>query len=227
LNHLQTKYTTTNIPNYFGLERDFTMAKTSMLIALVVLLTSSRGEAFSTKTARIGTHFLPETSRIQCRRRTAELTTSSGCPRLISHGGVALRVSTTAPDGDASFYSHKLSPKRNRQPPLTPAQKETIRKEYHVPSVKNVLAFAVPAVGVWLCVPLLSMITTSCVGLIAGTSQQAALNPAIAVINYSAKAMVSGGTTPLVAYLTVRMTHLTFWLSSSLVSRFSSREPPQ
>jgi hypothetical protein len=37
---------------------------------------------------------------------------------------------------------------------------------------------------------LLSMIDTSCVGSLAGTAQLAALNPAIAVMNYSSKLMV-------------------------------------
>lgn len=49
-----------------------------------------------------------------------------------------------------------------------------------VPSVAQILRFAVPAVGVWLCSPLLSMIDTSVVGLFSGTLQQAALNPAVA-----------------------------------------------
>lgn len=77
------------------------------------------------------------------------------------------------------------------EPASTTAQQEQVLEEYRVPKVRDVLAFAVPAVGVWLCVPLLSMITTSCVGLLSGTAQQAALNPAVAVINYSARAMVS------------------------------------
>jgi hypothetical protein len=59
-----------------------------------------------------------------------------------------------------------------------------------VPSVRTILSFAVPAIGVWLCSPLLSMIDTSTVGLFAGTVQQAALNPAVAVTDYSARTMV-------------------------------------
>ena len=54
------------------------------------------------------------------------------------------------------------------------------------PSVAKILKFAVPAVGVWLCSPLLSLIDTSSVGLLSGTIQQAALNPAVAVTDYAA-----------------------------------------
>jgi len=38
--------------------------------------------------------------------------------------------------------------------------------------------------GVWLCGPILSMIDTSAVGLLSGTAQQAALNPAVSVTDY-------------------------------------------
>ena len=60
-----------------------------------------------------------------------------------------------------------------------------------VPSVSRILKFAVPAVGVWLCSPLLSLIDTSAVGLLSGTTQQAALNPAVAVTDYAALLIVS------------------------------------
>jgi Na+-driven multidrug efflux pump len=70
-----------------------------------------------------------------------------------------------------------------------------------VPSVRTILSFAVPAIGVWLCSPLLSMIDTSTVGLFAGTVQQAALNPAVAVTDYSARTMsfLYTGTTNIIA----------------------------
>jgi Na+-driven multidrug efflux pump len=69
------------------------------------------------------------------------------------------------------------------------------------PDAKKVLAFAVPAIGVWLCSPLLSLIDTSSVGLLAGTAQQAALNPAVAVADYSARLLsfLYTGTTHMVA----------------------------
>jgi hypothetical protein len=58
------------------------------------------------------------------------------------------------------------------------------------PSVRKILTFAIPAIGVWLCGPLLSLIDTSAVGLLSGTAQQAALNPATAVTDYAALLIV-------------------------------------
>ena len=59
-------------------------------------------------------------------------------------------------------------------------------EELDAPDLKKILLFALPAIGVWLCNPLLSLIDTSCVGLYSGTLQQAALNPATAVTDYGA-----------------------------------------
>jgi Na+-driven multidrug efflux pump len=69
------------------------------------------------------------------------------------------------------------------------------------PSVAKILLFAIPAIGVWLCNPLLSLIDTSAVGMLSGTIQQAALNPAVAVTDYSAllMAFMYTGTTNLIA----------------------------
>lgn len=69
------------------------------------------------------------------------------------------------------------------------------------PAVSKILKFAIPAIGVWLCNPLLSLIDTSAVGLLSGTAQLAALNPAAAVTNYAALliAFMYTGTTNLVA----------------------------
>jgi len=69
------------------------------------------------------------------------------------------------------------------------------------PSVSSIIKFAVPAVGVWLCSPLLSLIDTSAVGILSGTVQQAALNPATAVTEYAAFliAFLYTGSTNLVA----------------------------
>jgi hypothetical protein len=50
------------------------------------------------------------------------------------------------------------------------------------PSVAQVLRFAVPAVSVSLCWPLLALQDTSAVAGIMGA--QAALHPAVAVLNY-------------------------------------------
>jgi len=69
------------------------------------------------------------------------------------------------------------------------------------PSVGKILKFAVPAIGVWLCGPILSLIDTSAVGVFSGTVQQAALNPAVAVTDYAALliAFLYTGTTNMVA----------------------------
>lgn len=63
-------------------------------------------------------------------------------------------------------------------------------KKIEAPSVKSIMRIAIPAIGIWLCSPLLSTIDTSTVGLLAGTAQQAALSPAVAVTDYSARLMV-------------------------------------
>lgn len=69
------------------------------------------------------------------------------------------------------------------------------------PSIKRIISFAIPAIGIYLCNPLLSTIDTSTVGIMCGTLQQAALNPAVTIIDYSARAMsfLFTGTTNLLA----------------------------
>lgn len=62
-------------------------------------------------------------------------------------------------------------------------------EQIEVPSIMKILNFALPAIGIYLCSPLLSMIDTSTVGLLSGTLQQAALNPAITITDYSSRAM--------------------------------------
>jgi len=70
-----------------------------------------------------------------------------------------------------------------------------------IPNLRKITKFAIPAIGVWLCSPLLSLIDTSTVGLLSGTAQQAALNPAVAVTDYGALlvAFMYTATTNLVA----------------------------
>lgn len=82
--------------------------------------------------------------------------------------------------------------------------KEMIEEEEEIidtPSLAKIIKFAIPAIGVWLCSPLLSLIDTSSVGLLSGTIQQAALNPAVAVTDYGALlvAFMYTATTNLVA----------------------------
>jgi Na+-driven multidrug efflux pump len=81
------------------------------------------------------------------------------------------------------------------------SEERTLSPSVPAPSVAKILKFAIPAIGVWLCGPLLSMIDTSCVGLLSGTAQQAALNPAVAVTDYTALliAFLYTGTTNLIA----------------------------
>lgn len=69
------------------------------------------------------------------------------------------------------------------------------------PSVSKIIQFSLPAIGVWLCSPVLSMIDTASVGLLAGTAQQAALNPAVSVTDYGALlvAFMYTATTNLIA----------------------------
>jgi len=69
------------------------------------------------------------------------------------------------------------------------------------PSVKKIIQFTLPAIGVWLCSPVLSMIDTASVGMLAGTAQQAALNPAVSVTDYGAilVAFMYTATTNLIA----------------------------
>ncbi len=76
-----------------------------------------------------------------------------------------------------------------------------VKETIDVPNMAKIIKFAIPAVGVWLCSPLLSLIDTSSVGLLSGTAQQAALNPAVAVTDYSAMlcAFMYTATTNLVA----------------------------
>lgn len=50
--------------------------------------------------------------------------------------------------------------------------------------VKRIIKFAIPAAAVWLCGPVLSLIDTASVGIFAGTAHQAALSPAVFVVDY-------------------------------------------
>ena len=56
-----------------------------------------------------------------------------------------------------------------------------------IPTLSQIVKFALPATAIYLCDPLLSLIDTASVGLLAkSTAHQAALSPAKAVVNYSA-----------------------------------------
>ena len=74
-------------------------------------------------------------------------------------------------------------------------------REINTPSVAKILKYTIPAIGVWLCSPVLSMIDTASVGLLSGTAQQAALNPAVSVTDTGALvvAFMYTATTNLIA----------------------------
>jgi len=76
-----------------------------------------------------------------------------------------------------------------------------VEREINTPSVAKILKYTIPAIGVWLCSPVLSMIDTASVGLLSGTAQQAALNPAVSVTDYGALvvAFMYTATTNLIA----------------------------
>jgi hypothetical protein len=78
---------------------------------------------------------------------------------------------------------HSLSESGNTSEETTPK----------ISSTREILTFCIPAIFVLLCMPLLSLQDTSAVGRVVGggTAQQAALNPAIAVITYASKLLVS------------------------------------
>eukprot|EP00573_Skeletonema_grethae_P010151 CAMPEP_0201709902 /NCGR_PEP_ID=MMETSP0578-20130828/58345_1 /ASSEMBLY_ACC=CAM_ASM_000663 /TAXON_ID=267565 /ORGANISM="Skeletonema grethea, Strain CCMP 1804" /LENGTH=852 /DNA_ID=CAMNT_0048198899 /DNA_START=101 /DNA_END=2659 /DNA_ORIENTATION=+ len=83
----------------------------------------------------------------------------------------------------------------------TSAAVSPTEREINTPSVSKILKYTIPAIGVWLCSPVLSMIDTASVGLLSGTAQQAALNPAVSVADYGALvvAFMYTATTNLIA----------------------------
>mmetsp|Transcript_29341 Transcript_29341/g.33690 ORF Transcript_29341/g.33690 Transcript_29341/m.33690 type:complete len:812 (-) Transcript_29341:408-2843(-) len=93
-------------------------------------------------------------------------------------------------------------------------EKEAEEDVIEVSSIGKIVKFAIPACGVWLCSPLLSLIDTSSVGLLSGTIQQAALNPAVAVTDYGAL---------LVAFMYTASTNL---IAGAKESEKSSKDKP-
>ena len=100
---------------------------------------------------------------------------------------------------EASLLSQSSS---ERDTLLVPSSVQAPReKPFTPPGVGKILKFAIPAIGVWLCSPMLSLIDTSAVGILSGTIQQAALSPAVAITDYSALmlAFLYTGATNLIA----------------------------
>ena len=92
------------------------------------------------------------------------------------------------------------SPEDHETAPVAQDSSAVAVTEDH-PSISKIIKFSLPAIGVWLCSPVLSMIDTASVGLLAGTAQQAALNPAVSVTDYGALlvAFMYTATTNLIA----------------------------
>ena len=83
-------------------------------------------------------------------------------------------------DGDGSDMINMHQQNNNSTVPKTKNDDDDDRSNVlEAPNVKKIILFAIPAIGIWLCGPILSLIDTSAVGLLSGTAQQAALNPAI------------------------------------------------
>jgi len=98
------------------------------------------------------------------------------------------------------FLSKKL-PKVEKDVRVIESPQKLKAEEVDHPSVRKIIQFTVPAIGVWLCSPLLSMIDTASVGILAGTAQQAALNPAVSFTDYGSilVAFMYTATTNLIA----------------------------
>jgi hypothetical protein len=109
---------------------------------------------------------------------------------IVANNGTTIITSTSS----ISKIGETTSAARPRPlPEIVPASKvvgEPVTKRIDAPGVAKVLKFAIPAIGVWLCGPLLSLIDTAAVGIFSGTIQQAALNPAVAVTDYAALLIV-------------------------------------
>ena len=85
--------------------------------------------------------------------------------------------------------------------PSSTAVSPPIDREINAPSVAKILKYTIPAIGGWLCSPVLSMIDTAFVGLLSETAQQAALNPAVSITDIGALvvAFMYTATTNLIA----------------------------
>ena len=94
------------------------------------------------------------------------------------------------------------------------------------PSVGKILQYTLTAIGVWLCSPVLSMIDTAAVGLLSGTAQQAALNPAVSVTDYGALVVVSPMAGAVNLGVSLIKSLLTFQFTSCVNKRHSCTPPP-
>ena len=120
---------------------------------------------------------------------------------ILAASGEAVAAAEATFSAAATMSETSVNPTKDRTPAESSSTAILADTSVAAPSVAKVLLFAIPAIGVWLCNPLLSLIDTSAVGMLSGTIQQAALNPAVAVTDYSAllMAFMYTGTTNLMA----------------------------
>lgn len=120
-------------------------------------------------------------------------------PQLSDPGTVVEQVLGTLENPSPSVTLNESIPSLTEAEPLLQIRQQ--EEPVVAPSLQKILKFAIPAIGVWLCAPILSLIDTSSVGLLSGTAQQAALNPAVAVTDYGGLliAFMYTGTTNLIA----------------------------
>jgi len=97
--------------------------------------------------------------------------------------------------------SKELTINNSKNDEITKQQQSTSSSSLTAPTIPKILRYTIPAIGIWLCSPVLSMIDTAAVGLLSGTAQQAALNPAVSVTDYGALvvAFMYTATTNLIA----------------------------
>lgn len=129
---------------------------------------------------------------------------------LVDNQVVSAAVDDMMDGLDQQQPSHENNMSNGFLPKELPIVEEDVRvieslelkaEEADHPSVRKIIQFTLPAIGVWLCSPVLSMIDTASVGMLAGTAQQAALNPAVSVTDYGAilVAFMYTATTNLIA----------------------------
>lgn len=135
----------------------------------------------------------PETTAVDISTTDGILSTLSDDAQLVDPTTVVEEIIGTALLDTDSY--NPLSKSETKE------GKGEVKEEIIPPTLAKIIKFAIPAVGVWLCSPLLSLIDTSSVGLLSGTAQQAALYPAVSVTDYSALlvAFMYTATTNLVA----------------------------
>lgn len=127
-------------------------------------------------------------------------------------------VKATTTNANASVSANSIVTTNINNDTTTTNYHDNESHSIDVPNLKKIIKFAIPAIGVWLCSPLLSLIDTSSVGLLSGTTQQAALNPAVAVTDYGAL---------LVAFMYTATTNLVAGARGEEASSSSEGEKPK